>query len=751
MIESIKIENEASYTGEPQSLDDLRKFNFIFGCNGSGKTTITRVIAEEDSYPDCEVVWKDGNKLRALVYNRDFVEKNYSQRGDLQGIFTLGEGNKETEEKIEEERDNLAGIEAKIHGLQTKLEAKNSELQKVENDFENRCWTQKKDYDEIFKPAFKGHIKPATRFKDKILVESENNQSDLKTIDYLRERAGTVFSDTLQEEALVDELDIELIERVQTYEANPILKKPIIGKEDVDIAGMIKSLGNSDWVRQGVEYYEKNDGICPFCQQPTAEKFAESLRDYFNDAFLEDNQSLEDLENQYEVDSRRLEQLLEDIFSASSSFLDIDRFEAEKRLIAQRVLYNKQQIKEKRKEQSKPVELQSLSENIENIVDLINDANEKVQEHNQTFANLKVKREELTGQIWKFLVESALKAEIDKYKEEKGKLVKAIASLKEKIETGESQQREKQGEINKLEEGITSVKPTVDAINSVIADFGFRNFTLGMSDDERHYKLVREDGSDAMRTLSEGEQSFITFLYFYNLVKGNLTESDIKDDRIVVFDDPVSSLDSDVLFIVSSLIQGLMKEVREGSNIKQIFVFTHNVYFHKAVAFVKNAKRVEDRTKKEYRFWIVRKKGKVSEIEHYQVNPIQSSYELLWAELKRDDPSCLSVQNCMRRILEHYFKILGGVDLDELCQKFEGEEKRICQSLVSWVHYGSHCTDDDLYISDNFSIDKYENVFKEIFVRSNHGSHYEMMTGEQLEPVEKTETNPSGGEDSSGE
>lgn len=750
MIKSIRINNQAPYTGEPQTLEDLREFNFIFGCNGTGKTTITRVIADEDSFADCEVKWIDDKKLKALVYNRDFVEKNYSKRDDLQGIFTLGEG-AEKEEELKKKKKELNALDNGVRNLQTTYGQKDTELQKVENDFKDRCFRQKQTHDGAFGEAFKGHIKPATRFKDKILEESKNNQSDLKTLDYLQEKAQTVFSDTLQEELFVPELDNGLVERLRTSETNPILKKRIIGKDDVDIAGMIKSLGNSDWVRQGVEFYEKNEGVCPFCQQPTTEKFAESLKDYFDEAFLESNRILEELESDYENYSQQLEQQLEDIFTASSRFMDIDRFGAEKRLTTERIHNNKQLIKEKRREQSKEVELQSLSENISNLEGLINDANAEIERHNQTFANLRNERDELTGQIWKFLVEAELKEEIEKYKSEKININKAIDDLKPKIQKGETERSEKEEELRKLEAGMTSVKPTVDAINKTLALFGFNNFSLGMTDDEKRYKLVREDGSDAKKTLSEGEQSFITFLYFYNLVKGNLTESDIKDDRIVVFDDPVSSLDSDVLFIVSTLIRGLIEEVRAKSNIKQLFVFTHNVYFHKAVAFVKNAKRVEKQTKKEYRFWIVRKNEKVSEIEYYEYNPIKSSYELLWAELKRDDPSCLTIQNSMRRILEHYFKILGGIDLDKLCEKFEGEEKRICQSLICWVHYGSHCTDDDLYVSGSFSVEKYKKVFRDIFVKNDHGQHYELMTGEILEPVEDFETNPSGGEEPPGE
>ena len=55
--------------------------------------------------------------------------------------------------------------------------------------------------------------------------------------------------------------------------------------------------------------------------------------------------------------------------------------------------------------------------------------------------------------------------------------------------------------------------------------------------------------------MSEGEKTFVTFLYFYHLLKGSESDSGMTTDRIVVFDDPVSSLDSDVLFIVSRLCQ----------------------------------------------------------------------------------------------------------------------------------------------------------------------------------------------------
>ena len=44
MIEKIEIKNTATYINEV--LDNLSKVNFIYGNNGSGKTTVSRIIRE---------------------------------------------------------------------------------------------------------------------------------------------------------------------------------------------------------------------------------------------------------------------------------------------------------------------------------------------------------------------------------------------------------------------------------------------------------------------------------------------------------------------------------------------------------------------------------------------------------------------------------------------------------------------------------------------------------------------------------
>ena len=168
----------------------------------------------------------------------------------------------------------------------------------------------------------------------------------------------------------------------------------------------------------------------------------------------------------------------------------------------------------------------------------------------------------------------------------------------------------------------------------------------------------------------------------------------------------------------------VFEEIREGEgNIKQAFVLTHNVYFHREVTYDRRGKS----PKNERTFWMVRKRGANRKLKKSEDNPIKTSYELLWAGVRDGESSPPgTIQNTMRRILEHYFKILGGTDIYRLCEEFEGEKKTVCSSLLSWMNAGSHHVFDDLHMS-NDSDDLYREVFKEIFKKSDHMAHYDMM------------------------
>ncbi len=541
----------------------------------------------------------------------------------------------------------------------------------------------------------------------------------------LESKAASVFGPTPTAEAPVPSVDAA---KLLAHEADPILKKRVIGKEDVDIAAMIKKLGNSDWVRTGRAFYDANEGTCPFCQQSTSEAFAQSLNEYFDETFESDSKAIDDLATNYAAEATRIQQALSSIIASASQFLDVEKLKAEKELLDVRITLNNQRLAGRKKEASQVVETESLSNVIAAIKTLIDTANTQVAAHNKMVANLATERTTLAAQVWKFVLEE-LNADLTEFETAKDGLDKAISAMTTQIENATSDRDKKAAAIRELEKQTTTIQPTIDAINELLSSFGFHGFKLAKAASGSSYKLVRADGSDAKATLSEGEKTFVTFLYFYHLIRGSDSDSGMTTDRIVVFDDPVSSLDSDILFIVGSLIKGLFDEMRAGKgHIKQIFVLTHNVYFHKEVTY--NPRR-QDVAMKEESFWIVRKPRPFSRVDKRPTNLIKTSYELLWAEVRTPERSNLAIQNTLRRILENYFKILGGIDLDKLCAMFDGEEKFICKSLCSWVHDGSHYAHDDLYVSiDDSMVDSYLKVFGAIFDKSGHISHYKMMMGD---------------------
>jgi wobble nucleotide-excising tRNase len=592
----------------------------------------------------------------------------------------------------------------------------------TEDTFKDACWKQKQEFEDRFRVAFAGFLRSAL-FKDKVLSEKQSNKAEVRPLDYILTRAELVFRDDVEQVALIPTISTGAF---IDCESASILGKRVIGKSDVDIAAMIERLGNSDWVRSGRSFLPAADEKCPFCQEKLPPNFAAKLDAYFDETFEADSKAIHSVVSQYEAQAEAICRTLELILTDPASQLNSSTLTLKKKLLEAQIEINRQRLGEKRKEPSRSVELLSSKALTEEIDQLICDANEAIRSHNSTVANLATERATLKSEVWKFLVEGPLKAEIAEYEKKKSAIESAVTNLRRLIQEKEQSKREKEEELRQFERQITSTQPTVDAINGLLKSFGFGGFSVAQAGEKACYKLIRPNGEDAKQTLSEGEATFITFLYFYHLIHGSIAESGIKNDRVVVFDDPVSSLDSDVLFIVSTLIRRLCDDVREGRTVvKQIFLLTHNVYFHKEVTFQKSR---GTGLLKDEAFWTIRKSGGESQAIKHSSNPIKSSYELLWMEVREAKPGNLSVQNALRRILETYFKLLGGVDLDKIQDRFEGPDKLACRSLLSWVNDGSHFAHDDLFVAvDESTVELYLNVFKRIFEVEGYVEHYNMM------------------------
>src|SRR5699024_7544060 len=95
-------------------IPDFKKVNFFYGANGSGKTTISNFIykPEDERFPDCQLDWQNGISLKALVYNKEFRDRNFG-KGTIAGVFTLGQASVEENELNEEKIKDLKDLKQK--------------------------------------------------------------------------------------------------------------------------------------------------------------------------------------------------------------------------------------------------------------------------------------------------------------------------------------------------------------------------------------------------------------------------------------------------------------------------------------------------------------------------------------------------------------------------------------------------------------------------------------------------------------
>ena len=728
MIKSIIIKDVACYDSTGIQITDLKKVNFIYGTNGCGKTTISNFLhnTSDPKFISCSCDWKNGQEINTLTYNKDFRTRNFG-KGKLNGVFTLGEATTEQIRVIEEKTEQLKVLkEEGTKKRQTQKEQK-LKLEQLEFDFKETSWTKVyKKYETVFKEAFTGSLQKES-FKKKLLQEFSSNTTQLETLDILKGKAKTIFGEQPQRIDLINPISFE---RVLEIEENAIWGKIIVGKADVDIAKLIQKLNINDWVNQGREYIQ--NGTCPFCQQRTiTDDFKTQIENFFDETYLSDIKLLKSLKQEYNDLTQNIINQLNIIEKNQKAFrnrkLDVDKFSAYLKTLISQNATNNEFLNNKIKEPSRSIELISIKEQFDLIIELINQANVEINKHNDIVANYTAERNKLIKAIWKYLIEN-YKTEITTFNNTKSGLDEEIENLEKQLKEKLNEHKKLDAEIKYLSKNITSIQPTINEINRLLKSYGFLNFEIVPAIEDGFYQIQREDGTIAEDTLSEGEITFITFLYYLQLAKGGTSEENVNDERVLVIDDPISSLDSNILFVISSLIKEIIKNLKKDiGNIKQIILLTHNVYFHKEVSFI------DGRTKKcgKTHFWILRKQHNTTTVQPFLMeNPIQSSYGLLWQELKSDDiGSIITIQNIMRRIIESYFKLLGKYGDDDLIGKFDNKEKQeICRSLICWINDGSHGVSDDLYVElQDRTVENYKSVFKDIFILTNHEGHYNMM------------------------
>lgn len=757
MINSITIKNVTSYDNvQGANVTELKKVNFFFGNNGSGKSTVAKYLydlsldgASDMDFSSCSQVGYDHENHQILVFNEDFIERNFIFRDTQVGIFSLNQQNEEIDTLI-------TAKQAKLQVFQDKIDRYDTRLSNIRGNKEEKFEELKKECFELRKSTLKAFPKIKDLFPHKV---TKNNfdaiLSTLKmqplqyiTFDMLLEDYKKYYDSELVK--IGTTISIELYQSIVDIEVkiNDMLQKVIIGNSDVDIAKMIESLQNKKWVEDGIGFLDKSKDLqlCPFCQHKTIDKeLIEKFEQYFDESYKIDIQTIETLQTQLKAAYVALESNLDNLVAEYNEDNKVSNFIG---IIKEFFNQNLKVIEEKLANSNEKKEIESIASFLESIYEI----NNLITQNNQDFNNLDMYKKTFFEHIWIYLARES-KNDIDVLFGKEDKYIRLFALIEEKILFFKAQIVAIKQEIEDLREQTISTKEAVDNINTILRNSGFDSFQIEEKEQSTNniseYFLKRDNGQaeNVFKTLSEGEKNFIAFLYFYQLCLGvnDLEESEKK--KIIVIDDPVSSLDSQVLFIVNSLIQYLIarkgnsrperKEYKNNS-LAQVFILTHNIYFHKEVS-LDNKRTCMDR-----KFCTIQKVNGVSALTANE-KPIVNDYFLLWSALNQikeditgnptDKVHNISITNLMRRILESYVNFTGlGSSVWDAIKDIDPEDPVIiiCSSLISELQDGSHKVSplDEIYFTRimNEEPQKLFDAFELVFDGIGK-DHYMIMMG----------------------
>ncbi len=738
------------------SIGELTFINFFYGSNGAGKSTVARAIEEDDG-----IVWADGKSAAdfdVLVYNQDFINRNFVTYGSLKGVFIFGEEDVEAKKKIQELTDERKQKSDERAAALEDYKKKTADLDTALINFQNICFSKTAAIRKRFDKAMDGK-KQKKGFAEAVLGEKKPAEHDPAELERLYDVA---FDDTARAYP-----EFKKVGSAAAYGSLPgkdLLDKVIVSSGDTPFAAFMKALGTtaSDWVRDGHTHYAgAAGGKCPYCQQKLPANFEAEIAACFDAQYQQDIRDLGRFQEAYVRETAEIARQLKSNMVDVMASIDLKEYQEKIALLESSFEINRQRLAEKVREPSKTISLEDTDTLLLEIGSMIDGINKFIKANNNVVSEKRSSKTKCRTEIMQHLA-FLLANDIKSYQNEAARLKKEIEDIIKKGQQLKKDIAALDSRMIDLNKHNVNTEAAIDSINQILKDSGFQGFRLRAKEGVKNvYEVIRENGTVA-ENLSEGERNFIAFLYFYHQVRGSMSDEVLKE-KIVVIDDPVSGMDSTALFLVSAIVREMINVCRNnteyrnpkipGDYIKQLFILTHNVYFHREVTY-KQVGYYHCTS-----FYMIRKNDNISTVklckrqsketpsEDENYNPVQSSYAALWDEL-RELNSTIPALNVMRRILEYYFLQLCGyegsslreivLEKEENRRRFirqaEGEpsdmtDYQLASSLLAYLNNPNGIRDGLNVVEYCEDTDAYKRVFKMIFEALGQSRHYKMMTG----------------------
>lgn len=626
MIKQIDIARFGSFSGldwkksvrdSGKSVRTFQRLNIIYGRNYSGKTTLSRVFRalEANKLPvnyagssftvtgdkgavTCEGLLTHNYDVR--VYNRDFVTDNLSflVNQDVGGVIKtfaiVGERNKEIDDAIAAIEAKLGSLEAKA-GLRFDLEARRKERDRTNTSYSSAS--------NVLEDKLRSHaankIKKNRQYGVPV-YNIDHIRRDIAATKQVGFVALTLDEQTgklalLKQEALPDitgTLAIALQFDSLRDKAEPLLSKAITPTKPIQ--ELLNDSVLQLWVKQGVAHHRDKRDTCAFCRQSLPHDIWLTLDEHFSKESGDLETALDHVITSVNGEisavagfvSLRSDQFYTDECSAFGT--------SSKALAGALGVYKKdlealkKSLETRKSNLFQPVALQPLLHDPKEIQKHVDAINALIAANNSKTKTLEEDKSAARDALR--LADVFAFADAIAYDTELGR----IAALKTSADAAgiaytdvEREIREAEAQAQALRDKQRDERKGAERVNSLLNNFfGHDDIKLEAHDDadETAVKFEITRNGKAAYNLSEGECSLIAFCYFI----AKLDDPESKGKELIIYiDDPISSLDSNHIFFMFSLIESLItKPIKnaDGSNAyryKQLFISTHNLDFLK--------------------------------------------------------------------------------------------------------------------------------------------------------------------------
>lgn len=717
MITELNIDSVTSYKSK-STLSPTNKTSLIYGLNGAGKSTISEFLYNQGvpKFAKCSI--KTSQACEILVYNQSFLNDYFYEEDDLKGIFTLSKENKTALQQIEAETKELekhSTAQQENSRLAAEIATK---LEQEKTKASGKFWEIKTNFsggDRVLEFCLESLKRTELLFQHIIGLPVPESAPGY-TVDDLKAEASSIEGEGAAPFTTIPVLSAGW----QSIEGDSLWSKVIVGSQDGSVAEFISKAGSSDWVKQGLQYISDDEDpqSCPFCQQETLTKnVIDSIRRVFDEAYEQDIKQLELIKTQYETLTSSLN--IHDISHSPIANKELIESwtiacEALRASIRENVLH----VGNKIKSPSTPVVLTDTKPAVDLINDLIKSLNEMVGAHNDKLANKKKTKDDIRSRFWTLMrwdydqTISAYSQSASDLKNEAGRISQEAAKINADVTASN-------GKISNLRKQTVNIEESIENINAGLVEIGIDGFSV-VPYGENFYRVSRAtDQANAFHSLSEGEKTVISFLYFMELCKGQKTATAVPQAKVVVIDDPISSLSHLYVFNIGQLIK---KYFINDDLYKQVFVLTHSLYFFYELTHTNHNTRAE--TQQLFRVF---KNTNGSSIVPMKYEEIQNDYQSYWSIIKDQASPPALIANCMRNIVEYFFNFVQKKDFNNVFQKPALSTDKFT-TFYRYMNRESHSLGQNIFDIKEFDHEVFKDGLRLIFEECGYSEHYHAMS-----------------------